>query len=102
MSGIRAVSPVSATAAAATVQNKDRAADKAEFKEKFAEVLGGTMYGMMFKAMRKSMKDNPYFNGGQAEQMFGQQLDQLLAEKMARRDASKFSSLSALENLPRK
>ena len=102
MSRIGAITPASATTATAPVQTKDRARDKAEFKEKLAEVLGTTMYGMMFKAMRKSMEDTPYFNGGRAEQIFGQQLDQILAEKMGRRDASKFSSLSALGNLPRK
>jgi Rod binding domain-containing protein len=98
MTGIRSITPVSANVANATVQDSS----KAEFKQKFDEVLGETMYGMMFKAMRKSSHKSAYFNGGQTEQLFGQQLDQLLAEKMAHRDASKFSNLSTLANLPRK
>lgn len=100
MTEIRPLTPVSATVATASVQSKN--SDKELFKQKFDEVLGETMYGMMFKALRESSHKSPYFDGGQTEQIFGQQLDQLLAEKMGRRDASKFSNLSALANLPRK
>lgn len=100
MTGIRAATPVSATLATATAQDKNN--DKALFRQKFDEVLGETMYGMMFKALRKSSHKSAYFNGGQTEQIFGQQLDQVFAEKMGRRDAGKFSNLSGLASLPRK
>jgi len=100
MTGIRAATPASAQLATASTQGKND--DKALFERKFNEVLGETMYGMMFKAMRKSSKKSAYFNGGQTEQIFGQQLDQVFAEKMGRHDASHFSNLSSLANLPRK
>lgn len=98
MTGIQAIKPISASLATESVQDSGKAA----FKQKFNEVLGETMYGMMFKAMRESSHKSRYFDGGQTEQIFRQQLDQLLAEKMGRRDASKFSNLSALADLPRK
>jgi peptidoglycan hydrolase FlgJ len=80
----------------------ERAAAVAEFREKFDAVLHQTMYGTMFKAMRKSAEKTPYFNGGRTEQVFGQQLDQLMAEKMGHRDAQHAAKLAALNTLPRK
>jgi hypothetical protein len=101
MANLSSLTPVSATTATSSAA-KTKATQTGEFKQKFAEVFGETMYGVMFKALRESANKSVYFNGGRAEQIFGQQLDQLLAEKMARRDASKFNSLSSLANLPRK
>jgi hypothetical protein len=103
MTALRSVTPVSATTATATSTAAEaKARKKAEYQQKFGEVLAETLYGVMFKAVRESAHKSVYFNGGRAEQVFGQQLDQLLAEKMGRRDAAKFSNLSSLANLPRK
>jgi peptidoglycan hydrolase FlgJ len=100
--------PTSTTAAVTQAQlssaapKKDRAKTKAEFAEKFNEVLGQTMYGTILKEFRKTSHKTPYFNGGRTEEVFGQQLDQVLAEKMAHRDAGKIGRLSALTTLPRR
>lgn len=106
MTSIHANMPVSATAAQATLQSRaadaGRKKDTAQFKQKFNEVLGQTMYGMMLKSLRKTSHKTPYLNGGRTEEVFGQQLDQVVAEKMGRRDAGKFGRLSALTTLPRK
>jgi len=106
MMPIHAAMPVSATAAQARLQSppadSNRDSAQAQFQQKFDEVLGQTMYGMMLKSLRKTSHKTPYFNGGRTEEIFGQQLDQVLAEKMGRRGANKIGRLSALNNLPRK
>lgn len=37
----------------------------------------------MLKGMRKSLDKPAYFHGGQAEEIFTQQLDQVISQKMA-------------------
>ena len=106
MTPIHASMPAAATAAHARLQSAsagtNRKKGNAEFAQKFNEVLGQTMYGMMLKSLRKTSHKTPYFNGGRTEEVFGQQLDQVLAEKMGRRDAGKFGQMSALTTLTRK
>lgn len=107
MNAIQSFRPVSSLTTQANLPSgpkvRDRAAEKAEFQQKFDEVLGMTMYGMMLKSLRQSSHKTPYFNGGRTEEVFGQQLDQVLSEKMGRRDAERHTNhVASLNSLARK
>jgi len=67
------------------------AAASPEFAEAFNKFVGETLYGSMLKSMRTTVGKAPYFNGGQAEKIFTQQLDQVLADKLTKTSAQKFS-----------
>lgn len=60
-------------------------------RKAFDSFVGETFYGQMLKAMRKSVDKPAYFNGGQAEEIFTQQLDQALATKLTAASADKLS-----------
>lgn len=62
-----------------------------ELRNKFGEWVGTTFLREMMKSMRKSTGDAAYMNGGQAEKMFQQQLDELLIERMAKADGNSIS-----------
>ncbi len=62
-----------------------------ELREAFQSFVGETLFGQMLKAARKTQNKPAYFHGGRAEEMFQQQLDQVLAEKIAKTDGGKFS-----------
>lgn len=68
-----------------------------EVREAFDQFVGETFFGQMLKAMRKTVDKPAYFHGGQAEEMFRGQLDQMLAEKMS--DASAGSFTDSMFNL---
>jgi len=71
-------------------------------REAFQSFVGETLFGQMLKAMRKTVDKPAYFHGGRAEEMFQQQLDQVLAEKMANADGGKYSdAMYELFTLPR-
>ena len=65
-----------------TGQPKPSAAD---VNDKFNQYLNQTMVGTMLKEARKSSQMSPYFSGGRGEEVFGAQLDQVLAEKIGMR-----------------
>lgn len=62
-----------------------------EVREAFDQFVGETFFGQMLKAMRKTVDKPAYFHGGQAEEMFRSQLDQMLAEKMSEASAGSFT-----------
>jgi len=54
-------------------------------KEAFRDFVGGTFYQQMLKSLRKSTTGKAaYMNGGKAEEMFRGQLDQQIADDLAR------------------
>lgn len=63
--------------------------DDAEVREAFQSFVGQTFFGQLLGAMRKSVGKPAYFHGGRAEEIFQQQLDQVLAEKMAESSADR-------------
>jgi peptidoglycan hydrolase FlgJ len=65
--------------------------DNKELHQAFNQFVGETFYGQMLKAMRKTQHKPAYFHGGRAEEVFQQQLDGILAEKMADASADKIS-----------
>jgi flagellar protein FlgJ len=65
--------------------------DNEELCEAFQSFVGETLFGQLLKAMRKTVGKPAYFHGGRAEEIFQQQLDQVLAEKLSNASAEKFS-----------
>jgi Rod binding domain-containing protein len=60
-------------------------------RKAFDEFVGQTFFGQMLQAMRKSQTPPAYFHGGQAEEIFTQQLDQILTKKLSDASAEKLS-----------
>jgi hypothetical protein len=58
-------------------------ADDAELRKSFQSFVGETLFGQMLKSMRKTQEKPAYFHGGRGEEVFQQQLDQVLAEKLS-------------------
>ena len=65
--------------------------DDQQLREAFDSFVGQTFFGQMLSAMRKTLGKPAYFHGGRAEEIFQQQLDQVLGEKLADASADKFS-----------
>lgn len=77
--------------------------DNAELRKAFGSFVGQTLFGEMLKAMRKTVGKAAYFNGGQAEEIFTQQLDQILGEKIADASAERFTGpMFDLFTMPRR
>ena len=91
------------SAAAMHLPDAGKAKDDPRVHEQFNQSVGETFYGQMLKTLRESTGKQRYGFGGRAEKMFTQQFDQILAEKMSRASAGKFSEpMYALYNLQRK
>lgn len=65
--------------------------DDAELRKAFNSFVGQVFFGQMLKAMRKTVGKPAYFHGGPAEEIFQQQLDQILGEKLAEVSGNQFS-----------
>ena len=72
------------------MRQADKAGENDEIRSKFEAVLGEMLFGQLFKAMRKTVGKPAYFHGGRAEEIFSQQLDQVLAQKIAETSADQF------------
>jgi len=80
-----------------------KAADNPALRKAFNQFVGETFYGQMLQAMRKSQGKPAYFHGGQAEEIFTQQLDQILTQKLSEASADKLSGpMYELFTQPRK
>ena len=91
------ISSVSSTAfsaqfnAAQAPQAPQAGAEGAALRQAFDSFVGETFFGQMLKAMRSTQEKPAYFHGGRAEEMFQQQFDQALAEKLSKSSADKLS-----------
>ena len=63
----------------------------AELEAAFTDFVGQTFYGQMLRAMRSSLGKPAYVHGGQAEEIFQTQLDQVLAKKMSDQTGAQFA-----------
>jgi peptidoglycan hydrolase FlgJ len=80
-----------------------KAADNPALRKAFDQFVGQTFYGQMLQAMRKSQDKPAYFHGGQAEEIFTQQFDQILTKKLSEASADKLSGpMYELFTQPRK
>ena len=94
---IQAVKPICISADQARVPNLGAVGAKAQpgqekTREAFQSFVGETLFGQMLKSMRKTVGKTPYFHGGRAEDVFQQQLDQVLAQKMSRTSGERLAS----------
>ena len=62
-----------------------------ETRKAFDSFVGQTFFGQMLQAMRKTVDKPAYFYGGRAEEIFQQQLDQVLGEKLSEASGEKLS-----------
>jgi peptidoglycan hydrolase FlgJ len=67
------------------------AANSAPLRQAFDQFVGESLFGQMLKSMRATVGKPAYFHGGRAEEIFTQQLDQVLAEKLSQASADKIS-----------
>ena len=61
-----------------------------KLKEVFTDFVGQTFFLQMMSAMRKTVDKPAYFHGGRAEEVFQNQLDQVLSERMTDASADEF------------
>ena len=78
------------------------ARDNPELRKAFQDFVGQTFFGQMLDAMRKTVGKPAYLHGGRTEEVFQNQLDQVLAEKLSDASAESFSGpMYELFTLPR-
>ncbi len=61
--------------------------DDTEVRKQFDTFVGEAFYGQMLSSMRKTVGKPAYFDGGQAEEIFRGQLDQILAGELSKASA---------------
>ena len=64
---------------------------RAEVREAFTDFVGQTFFTQLLKEMRKTVEKPAYFHGGQAEEIFQGQLDEVLAEHLSDATADSFA-----------
>lgn len=57
-------------------------------REAFTDFVGQTLFGSMLSSMRKTVGKPAYMHGGRTEEVFQQQLDQVLVEDLTQASAS--------------
>ena len=77
--------PSASELAAARLDKDDQAV-----REKFQTVMGEMLFGQMLKSMRKTVGKPAYFHGGRAEEIFTQQLDEVLAQTLSESSADQY------------
>lgn len=75
---------------ATALEKRDTGPSQDDVRQTFESVLGELLFGQMLKGMRKTLGKPAYFYGGRAEEIFTQQLDQVLAEKISDASAEQF------------
>ena len=66
--------------------------ETSELKEKFTEFVGQTLFGSMLASMRKTLGKPAYMHGGRTEEVFQQQLDQVIVEDLTEASADSIAS----------
>ena len=62
---------------------KTDARDK-QFRELLHQFIGQTLFGQMLKSMRATQEKNPFFHGGNAEDIYQSMLDMELTDQMTK------------------
>jgi len=62
--------------------------EKDATRDAFRDFVGQTMFGQMLQSMRSTVGKPAYFHGGRGEEVFQQQLDQVMVEKISDASAS--------------
>jgi peptidoglycan hydrolase FlgJ len=66
-------------------------ANNLEVREAFQDFVAGTFYKQLFKSLRSTQQKSAYLHGGPAEDIFQSQMDQQVAEDLARTHGAGFS-----------
>src|SRR3989304_4282818 len=66
-------------------------AQNSELRKAFDGFVGETFFSQLLQSMRKTVGKPAYFHGGRAEEIFQQQLDQVLAQKVTEASADRFT-----------
>jgi peptidoglycan hydrolase FlgJ len=73
-----------------------------ELKQAFQDFVGQTIFGQMLASMRSTVGKPAYLHGGRSEEIFQQQLDQVLVEEISRSSADRVADpMFELFNLQR-
>lgn len=93
LAGLSAVTlpPAAAPTAPRALDAPGAAAPSGELQQAFDSFVGETFYGQMLQALRKTQGQAAYFNGGRAEEVFRNQLDQTLAQELSQSTAGQFT-----------
>jgi Rod binding domain-containing protein len=76
----------------------DEVAGAKKVQETFTQTIAEPLFRQMLKSMHETVGKPAYFHGGRGEEMFQSQLDQVLAEQMAKSDGGSFTdSMFALQ-----
>ena len=73
-----------------TTESPAEANDK-QFRELLHQFIGQTLFGQMLKSMRATQEKNPYFHGGNAEEIYQSMLDMELTDQMTKATAKTLS-----------
>jgi len=57
-------------------------AHEQQFRELLHQFIGQTLFGQMLKSMRATQEKNPFFHGGQSEEIYQSMLDMELTDQM--------------------
>jgi flagellar protein FlgJ len=68
-------------------KSKAAGSDDPELRKAFTDFVGQTLFGRLIASMRATQQAPAYMHGGQAEKIFQNQFDQLLAEEMTKSSA---------------
>jgi Rod binding domain-containing protein len=82
---------IAAVPAAAAKANGPTPPEDPRLRKAFDQFVGETLFGQMLQSMRKTVGKPAYFHGGRAEEVFTQQLDQVLAQKLSESSADQLS-----------
>jgi hypothetical protein len=77
--------------AAVNAPNLPPAAPAPELRKAFDSFVGETFFSQMLKSLRQGQGKPAFFYGGRAEEIFQQQFDQVLAEKLGHACADRFT-----------
>jgi peptidoglycan hydrolase FlgJ len=73
-----------------------------EVREAFNDFVGQTFFMQLLSEMRKTVDKPAYLHGGQTEEVFQTQMDQIMAERLSDASAESFSGpMFELFMLPR-
>ncbi|QDT72287.1 rod-binding protein [Lacipirellula limnantheis] len=85
-----------------TVTTASQQLDNArELQGAFQDFVGKSFYGEMLKAMRSTVGEPAYFHGGNAENVFQQQLDHQLGDEMSKANGGELSAAMFRRQFPK-